>query len=195
MDNSQWDTFSTNTNYNGYRKYRCHSRKLYGLWQIYGRVQCDASRRHPCEDRYSPGWRWRGTHSWWVDLNYQYLLALSENTEVEGPKLPDEFIKVIPHPHSLDPTPTIILLTLSPSLSINALGPVLYCVPIFKVECFCSMDSTYFFYEFHTFPHGFHTFFHRFHIFFPWIPHIFFMESILFFFHNILFYFIFIFIK
>lgn len=49
---------------------------------------------------------------------------LSENTEVEGPKLPDEFIKVIPHPHSLDPTPTIIPLTLSPSLSINASGPV-----------------------------------------------------------------------
>jgi hypothetical protein len=39
------------------------------------------------------------------------------NTEVEGPNLPDEFIKVISHPHSLDPTPTIIPLTLSPSLS------------------------------------------------------------------------------
>ena len=46
------------------------------------------------------------------------------STEVEGPNLPDEFIKVIPHSHSPDPTPTIIPLTLSPSLSINASGPV-----------------------------------------------------------------------
>ena len=46
------------------------------------------------------------------------------NTEVEGPNLPNEFIKVIPHPHSLDPTPTIIPLTLSPSLSIDASGPI-----------------------------------------------------------------------
>jgi len=46
------------------------------------------------------------------------------NAEVEGPSLPDEFIKVIPHPHSLDPTPMIIPLTSSPSLSIDAPVPV-----------------------------------------------------------------------
>jgi hypothetical protein len=46
------------------------------------------------------------------------------NTEVEGPNLPNEFIKIIPHPHSPDPTPTIIPLTLSPSLSNNASGPI-----------------------------------------------------------------------
>jgi hypothetical protein len=46
------------------------------------------------------------------------------NTEVEGPNLPDEFIKIVPYPHSLDPTPTIIPLTLSSSLSINAPGPI-----------------------------------------------------------------------
>jgi hypothetical protein len=46
------------------------------------------------------------------------------NTEVEGPNLPDEFIKIVPHPHSLNPNPTIIPLTLSSSLSINASGPI-----------------------------------------------------------------------
>ena len=46
------------------------------------------------------------------------------NTEVEGPNLPDEFIKVIPHPHSLDPTSTIIPLTSFPSLSIDVSGPI-----------------------------------------------------------------------
>lgn len=49
-------------------------------------------------------------------------MALSVNTEVEGPNLPDEFIKIIPHPHSLDPAPTIIPFTLSPAL--NASGPI-----------------------------------------------------------------------
>ncbi len=49
---------------------------------------------------------------------------LSVNTEVEGPNLPDKFIKIIPHPHSLDPTPTTIPLTLSPALSINPSGPI-----------------------------------------------------------------------
>ncbi len=49
---------------------------------------------------------------------------LSVNTEVEGPNLPDEFIKIIPHPHSQNPTPIIIPLTLSPALSINASGPI-----------------------------------------------------------------------
>jgi hypothetical protein len=46
------------------------------------------------------------------------------NIGVEGPNLPDEYIKVIPHPHSLDPTPMIIPLTLSPSPSLNASVPV-----------------------------------------------------------------------
>jgi hypothetical protein len=60
---------------------------------------------------------------------YNLLMPVSTkvnlNTEAIGPNLPDEFIKVIPHPHSLDPTPTIIPLTLSPSLYIDASsGPI-----------------------------------------------------------------------
>jgi Plavaka transposase len=41
------------------------------------------------------------------------------NTDVEGPSLPREFIRIIPHPHSLDPTPIIVPLDseLSSSLS------------------------------------------------------------------------------
>ena len=46
------------------------------------------------------------------------------NTEVEGPNLPDEFIKITPQPHSQDPTPIIIPLTLLPALSINSSGPI-----------------------------------------------------------------------
>jgi hypothetical protein len=44
------------------------------------------------------------------------------NAEFEGPNLPDEFIKVVPHPNSLDPTAMII--PLSATLSTNAPGPV-----------------------------------------------------------------------
>jgi hypothetical protein len=49
------------------------------------------------------------------------------NAEVEGPNLPQEFIKIIPHPHSLDSTPIIIPLNLSPDSppsSVEATSPV-----------------------------------------------------------------------
>ena len=42
---------------------------------------------------------------------------------VEGPNLPREFIKIVPHPHSLDPIPIIIPLDSSPSHS-KATNPV-----------------------------------------------------------------------
>ncbi len=48
------------------------------------------------------------------------------NPIVEEPNLPNEFIKIIPHPHSIDSTPIIIPLTLpltSSAQSIQALSP------------------------------------------------------------------------
>ncbi len=45
------------------------------------------------------------------------------NTEAEGPNLPQEFIKIIPHPHSIDPTPIILPLDSSPSPSVKATSP------------------------------------------------------------------------
>ena len=41
----------------------------------------------------------------------------------EGPNLPLEFIKIIPHPYSIDPTPIIIPLDSSPSPSNKATSP------------------------------------------------------------------------
>jgi hypothetical protein len=46
------------------------------------------------------------------------------NAEAEGPILPQEFIKIIPHPHSVDPTPIILPLDSSLSPSIKAKSPV-----------------------------------------------------------------------
>ena len=47
------------------------------------------------------------------------------NTDIEGPTLPREFIKIIPHPHSLDPTPIIVPLDSEPSPSLSkATNPV-----------------------------------------------------------------------
>jgi hypothetical protein len=44
---------------------------------------------------------------------------------VEGPNLPEEFIRIIPHPHSIDPTAVIIPLTSSvPALSIKTSAPI-----------------------------------------------------------------------
>jgi len=48
-------------------------------------------------------------------------------TDIEGPDLPGEFIKIMPHPHSLDPTPIIVPLTsskASPSSSLPVSSPV-----------------------------------------------------------------------
>ncbi len=44
------------------------------------------------------------------------------DAEVEGPNLPQEFIKIIPHPHSLDSTAIIMPLDSSLSPSIKATG-------------------------------------------------------------------------
>ena len=45
------------------------------------------------------------------------------NAGSEGPNLPREFIKIIPHPHSVDPTPIILPLDSSPSPSVKATSP------------------------------------------------------------------------
>src|SRR5258708_18282341 len=42
------------------------------------------------------------------------------NAEAEGPNLPQEYIKIIPHPHSLDRTPIIVPLDSSLSPSVNS---------------------------------------------------------------------------
>jgi hypothetical protein len=45
------------------------------------------------------------------------------NAEAEGPNLPQEYIKIIPHSHSVNPTPIILPLDSSPSPSVKATSP------------------------------------------------------------------------
>lgn len=45
------------------------------------------------------------------------------NAGSEGPNLPGEFIKIVPHPHSINPTPIILPLDSSASPSIKVKSP------------------------------------------------------------------------